>query len=349
MVDYVESVHTAHGATSRGHDVTWKRLILALGRFRVRTVVLIWTAISDSHARPGYIRWHDERTEGAAALPPTSLDWVVQLEVERSPAMPKVRVGVSSFATPLISTHHVRQTTSSTTTKAATAAATAKTKRVVSTVAPATEPAKKMTPSEAAASEAPTTKPGLSATPAPPSFEGKLRVVFAHISFFADTYAAHPISDPHARYAAVHAAIIGAPTTRSALCTLPSADGSTAGVFDCAGITDEMSDEQLDVALSGTTHKPALVFSAAQLPRLRGEGAAVVAPGIEVRMALDGDSGCFVQSSSGVLKLRRVWMDGDKELFEGFFEFTVNHTAMYARKGFDRKAQYSAGFWAVRL
>jgi hypothetical protein len=120
-------------------------------------------------------------------------------------------------------------------------------------------------------------------------------------------------------------------------------------VLDCAGIVDEMSDEQLDLALSGTTHKPTLSFSAAQLLRLRGEGAGVVAPGIEVRMALNGDSGCFVQSSSGVLKLRRVWMDGDKELFEGFFEFTVNHTAMYARKGFDRKAQYSAGLWAVRL
>jgi hypothetical protein len=262
--------------------------------------------------------------------------------------MPKVRVGVSGFAPSLISTHYHQQTTSSATTKAATAAATSSTKRVVSAVAPATEPAKKMTPSEAATSEAPTTKPGLSTTSAPPSFEGKLRAVFAHISFFTDTYAAHPISDPHARYAAVHAAITGAPATKSALCTLPSADGSTAGVFDCAGITDEMSDEQLDVALSGTTHKPTLGFSAAQLPRLRGEGTGVVAPGIEVRMALDGDSGCFVQSSAGVLKLRRVWVDGEKELFEGFFDFTVNHTAIYARKGFDCKAQYSAGFWAVR-
>jgi hypothetical protein len=139
---------------------------------------------------------------------------------------------------------------------------------------------------------------------------------------------------------------------KSALCTLLSTSDE-AGAFDCRGIMDQMSDEQFDVALSGVAQKDKLAFTADQQERLRGEGASLTASGVEVRMAL-AEEQCFVDSSTGVLKLRRVWAekgadDADaKELFEGFFEFTVNHSAVYARKGFDRKAQYSAGFWAVR-
>ncbi|KIJ63448.1 hypothetical protein HYDPIDRAFT_55027, partial [Hydnomerulius pinastri MD-312] len=61
---------------------------------------------------------------------------------------------------------------------------------------------------------------------------------------------------------------------------------------------------------------------------------------------------CGIKSARGVFKIKRVWAkvgDGStKELFEGFFSFSVSYDSMYKKAGHGNGAKYKFAFWGVR-
>lgn len=77
-------------------------------------------------------------------------------------------------------------------------------------------------------------------------------------------------------------------------------------------------------------------------------------PGIEGLLTVV-DGGCGVDSSKGVIKLKRLWKSQKKradgsyaELFEGFVSFNVSYSGLYKRKGHGKGEKLETAVWAVR-
>ncbi|EGN96495.1 hypothetical protein SERLA73DRAFT_186257 [Serpula lacrymans var. lacrymans S7.3] len=62
---------------------------------------------------------------------------------------------------------------------------------------------------------------------------------------------------------------------------------------------------------------------------------------------------CGIKASRGVFKMKRAWVKqgtgGEwRELFEGYFSFSVSYDNMYKKAGHGNGAKYKFAFWGVR-
>ncbi|GJE99477.1 hypothetical protein PsYK624_157410 [Phanerochaete sordida] len=178
--------------------------------------------------------------------------------------------------------------------------------------------------------------------PPAPHFSGKFDVYSTKLPFLQREYLPEGASKPN--FAAVHSKILfyQAKPDFSLRIVL---DGD-AGRFACSQVVNPISDEELEpIRLRGSAESVA--FDAREAAHKSTVGAG---PGYAARMALDtAHTGCgMVKSGKGTLKMRRVWEEDGKELFEGYWDFDVTYGPTLRRKGFGGGDTYAGAFWAVR-
>ncbi|KAG1723481.1 uncharacterized protein EDB91DRAFT_1015461, partial [Suillus paluster] len=62
---------------------------------------------------------------------------------------------------------------------------------------------------------------------------------------------------------------------------------------------------------------------------------------------------CGVKNAKGIWKMKRVWVGEttksvQKELFEGYFSFSVSYDSMYRKAGHGSGSMCRFAFWGVR-
>lgn len=119
------------------------------------------------------------------------------------------------------------------------------------------------------------------------------------------------------------------------------------GIFSCSQIANPMSDEELEpiYILNGATKDVAFSGTEAAHSSTVGKG-----PRYTAKLDLDtGATGCgMMNSGTGTFKMRKVWEDGDKELFEGYWTIKLKYAPTLKRKGFGSGGNGEGAFWAVR-
>ena len=111
-----------------------------------------------------------------------------------------------------------------------------------------------------------------------------------------------------------------------------------------------MAERPFDVILDSFTYKKSLTFTPTERSSLQAPEHSIPGPGLVGHTGLSPV--CGIKSARGVFKIKRVWakeQDGSvKELFEGFFSFSVCYDSMYRKAGHSNGAGYKFAFWGVR-
>lgn len=108
-----------------------------------------------------------------------------------------------------------------------------------------------------------------------------------------------------------------------------------------------MGDEPLSVAITQTVEHGSVDFSAKESISEHSDFVGTVKYGFEGLADVEDDS-CFGITGFGILKLRKVWDDGDgKRLYEGFFAVECEYGSLLQRKGHGRGEKFQGTFWAV--
>lgn len=113
---------------------------------------------------------------------------------------------------------------------------------------------------------------------------------------------------------------------------------------------DPMAERPFDITLDSFTHKKSLTFTPTERSSFQAPEHSTPGPGLVCHTGLLPV--CGIKSAKGVFKIKRVWeneQDGSvKELFEGFFSFSVCYDSMYRKAGHGNGAKYKFAFWGVR-
>lgn len=191
-------------------------------------------------------------------------------------------------------------------------------------------------------------------TQLPPTFSGNFDLYGMYLPFLARLCLPPGATTPD--YSAVYDRILASQAKHdyTARCFLAPQDVSSLapphGRFESASVLDPMAERPFDIMLDCFTYKKSLTFtpterSSFQVPEYSVPGSGLV-----------GHTGlspvCGIKSAKGVFKIKRIWtreQDGlMKELFEGFFSFSVCYDSMYRKAGHGNGATYKFAFWGVR-
>ncbi|KAH7890182.1 hypothetical protein F5I97DRAFT_647256 [Phlebopus sp. FC_14] len=179
-----------------------------------------------------------------------------------------------------------------------------------------------------------------------------------YLPFLAKAYLPHGATTPD--YAAVYDRILTCQAKHdyTARCFLappgvsssPDSQAPTCGRFESSTIIEPMLERPFDLNLGSFTYKKSLTFTPTERTSLLAPQQTPPGPGVIGQTGLPGKYG--VKSSRGVFKMKRVWVTTDerctKELYEGFFSFSVSYDGMYHKAGHGNGAKYKFAFWGVR-
>lgn len=219
------------------------------------------------------------------------------------------------------------------------------------------------TPRDPTAESVEKTRPGIqpiiqvpqpSATQHAPTFSGNFDLYGMYLPFLAKLCLPQGATTPD--YSAVYDRILASQAKHdyTARCFLAPQDTSSSapldGRFESGTVLDPIAERPFDITLDSFTYKKSLSFTPTERLSFQAPEHSTPGPG------LVGYTGllpvCGIKNARGVFKIKRVWtkeQDGSvKELFEGFFSFSVCYDSLYRKAGHGNGAKYKFAFWGVR-
>ncbi|KAH7903539.1 hypothetical protein BJ138DRAFT_1167982 [Hygrophoropsis aurantiaca] len=194
----------------------------------------------------------------------------------------------------------------------------------------------------------------------PPSYFGNFDLYGMYLPFLSKVYLPDNAMQPN--HASLYDAVLAHQAKRdvTARCYIgaPASSSSSTdpvanvGRFESLTVIDPMMERPFDMNLSAFTHKKNLTFTPTERSSFLAPEHIPAGAGIVAKTGLPGQ--CGIKSAKGVFKLKRVWTapgegaTGPKELFEGFFSFSVSYDGMYRKAGHGTGAKYKFAFWGVR-
>ncbi|KAG9318088.1 hypothetical protein JVU11DRAFT_154 [Chiua virens] len=187
-----------------------------------------------------------------------------------------------------------------------------------------------------------------------PSFSGNFDLYGMYLPYLAKLCLPPGATSPD--YSAVYDRILSSQAKHdyTARCFLSPHDVSTAvpphGRFESSSIIDPMAERPFEINLDSFTYKKALTFTPTERLSFQVPEHSTSGPG------LVGHTGllpvCGIKNARGIFKIKRVWTREQggllRELFEGFFSFSVGYDSMYRKAGHGNGATYKFAFWGVR-
>lgn len=191
-------------------------------------------------------------------------------------------------------------------------------------------------------------------TPHAPTFSGNFDLYGMYLPFLVKLCLPPGATTPD--YSAVYDRILASQAKHdyTARCFLAPQDASSSapphGRFESSSVLDPMAERPFDVTLDSFTYKRSLTFTPTERSSFQAPEHSIAGPGLVGHTGLS--PACGIKSAKGVFKIKRVWaaeQDGSvKELFEGFFSFSVCYDSMYRKAGHGNGAKYKFAFWGVR-
>ncbi|KAF9229018.1 hypothetical protein BS17DRAFT_724944 [Gyrodon lividus] len=188
----------------------------------------------------------------------------------------------------------------------------------------------------------------------PPTFSGNFDLYGMYLPFLVKVYLPTAATTPD--YTAVYDRILTSQAKHdyTARCFLAPPDTSSSaphfGRFESSTVLDPMVERPLDITLGAFTYKKALTYTPTERTSFQAPEQSTVGPGLVGHTGLPVT--CGIKSAKGVFKIKRVWATEEhgstKELFEGFFSFSVCYDSMYRKAGHGNGAKYKFAFWGVR-
>ncbi|KAH7919490.1 hypothetical protein BV22DRAFT_1051005 [Leucogyrophana mollusca] len=194
----------------------------------------------------------------------------------------------------------------------------------------------------------------------PPSYSGNFDLYGMYLPFLTKFYL--PAGATYPDYAALYEAVLAhqAKHDFTARCYLGAPTSSTSttdlvpsvGRFESQVVIDPMIERPFDMNIGPFTYKKNLTFTPTERSSFLAAEHNPAGPGMVAQTGLP--SQCGIKSAKGVFKIKRVWVApgegvaGPKELFEGFFSFSVSYDSMYRKAGHGTGAKYKFAFWGVR-
>ncbi|KIM80040.1 hypothetical protein PILCRDRAFT_822875 [Piloderma croceum F 1598] len=209
----------------------------------------------------------------------------------------------------------------------------------------------------------------ISANLPPPVYAGNLDLYGMFLPLLYNVYLPEGITVP--QYESLYKTLlrIQAKHDHSARCflTLPSnlADPISATNSNSSSVTkrsrfesptmiDPMTEMPYDIQLCNIIPRKTLFFAPnTEHSSFAAPEASSSAPGPGISASPSLPDQCGIKSSKGVFKMKRVWAkltpEGAlKELFEGFFSFSISFDNLYKQAGHGNGARYKYAFWAIR-
>ncbi|KAG2357665.1 hypothetical protein BDR07DRAFT_1612401 [Suillus spraguei] len=216
----------------------------------------------------------------------------------------------------------------------------------------------------------------------PAIFSGNFDLYGMYLPFLIKSYLPQGSTFPD--YASVYDTILAYQSKHdyTARCFLSLS--SDAGRAESASIFDPMMERPFDVLISNLKHREELTFTSSERTSFLAPNHSPVSPGVIGQAGLP--SQCGVKNARGIWKMKRVWVgEGEaeecenvdngttvdcvgtaadsstkanagkktskavkKELFEGYFSFSVSYDEMYRKAGHGSGSSCRFAFWGVR-
>ncbi|KAG2088689.1 uncharacterized protein F5147DRAFT_726787 [Suillus discolor] len=216
----------------------------------------------------------------------------------------------------------------------------------------------------------------------PAIFSGNFDLYGMYLPFLVKAYLPPGSTSPD--YAAVYDTILAYQSKHdyTARCFLSLS--SDTGRAESVSIFDPMMERPFDVLISNLKHRAELTFTSSERASFLAPEHSPVSPGVIGQAGLPPQ--CGVKNAKGIWKMKRVWVgegvvgecenvgDGTtidcvgeaadsstkanagkkaskavkKELFEGFFSFSVSYDQMYRKAGHGSGSTCRFAFWGVR-
>jgi hypothetical protein len=218
----------------------------------------------------------------------------------------------------------------------------------------------------------------------PAIFSGNFDIYGMYLPFLVKAYLPPGSTSPD--YAAVYDTILAYQCKHdyTARCFLSLS--SDAGRAESASVFDPMMERPFDVLISNLKHRAELTFTSSERASFLAPDHSPVSPGVIGQASLPPQ--CGVKNAKGIWKMKRVWVgegEGEagecesvnngttvdaigaaadtstkvnagkktskavkKELFEGYFSFSVSYDQMYRKAGHGSGSTCRFAFWGVR-
>ncbi|KAG1884547.1 hypothetical protein F4604DRAFT_1918977 [Suillus subluteus] len=218
----------------------------------------------------------------------------------------------------------------------------------------------------------------------PAIFSGNFDLYGMYLPFLVKAYLPQGNTSPD--YAAVYDTILAYQSKHdyTARCFLSLS--SDAGRAESASVFDPMMERPFDVLISNLKHRAELTFTSSERASFLAPDHSPVSPGVIGQVGLPPQ--CGVKNAKGIWKMKRVWVgegEGEagvcenvdngttvdhvgeaadsptkenlgtktskpvkKELFEGYFSFSVSYDQMYRKAGHGDGSACRFAFWGVR-
>ena len=199
-----------------------------------------------------------------------------------------------------------------------------------------------------------TTVPQQNITQLPPALSGNFDLYGMYLPFLAKLCLPPGATAPD--YSAVYDRILASQARHdyTARCFLAPQDASssapTHGRFESGTVQDPMAERPFDIILDAFTYKKSLTFTPTERLSFQAPEYSIPGPGLVGHTRLPPT--CGIKNARGIFKIKRVWAKEEngsvKELFEGFFSFSVCYDSMYRKAGHGNGAGSRFAFWGVR-
>lgn len=188
----------------------------------------------------------------------------------------------------------------------------------------------------------------------PPTFSGNFDLYGMYLPFLAKICL--PLGATTPNYSAVYDRILASQAKHdyTARCFLapqdPSSSAPPYGRLESASVLDPMVERPFDITLHSFTHMNSLSFTPIERSSFQAPEHSTPGPGLVAHTGLSPNFG--IKNAKGIFKIKRIWaqeQDGlVKELFEGFFSFSVSYDSTYRKADHSNGSVYKFAFWGVR-
>ncbi|KAG1853430.1 hypothetical protein DFJ58DRAFT_883639 [Suillus subalutaceus] len=206
----------------------------------------------------------------------------------------------------------------------------------------------------------------------PAIFSGNFDLYGMYLPFLVKAYLPQGSTSPD--YAAVYDTILAYQSKHDYTARCFLSVSSDAGRAESASVFDPMMERPFDVMISNLKHRTELTFTSSERASFLAPDHSPVSPGVIGQVGLPPQ--CGVKNAKGIWKMKRVWVgegEGElitsarrsdsstkanpdkktskpvkKELFEGYFSFSVSYDQMYRKAGHGDGSACRFAFWGVR-
>ena len=192
----------------------------------------------------------------------------------------------------------------------------------------------------------------LARSAAAPVYAGKFDWYSTLLPFLHREYL--PAGTRKPRYPELYTALLKVQAKPDFSGRLALSESGATGAFATSDIVNPMSDGPLEdpiYVLHGKTLDISL--GGKEMPKGQEGAAGTFKQGYKCDLEMDigGSGACgagMISAVTGTLKMRRVWCDGDKELFEGYIGAHITHGPTLRRKGHGAGNPWKTPIWAIR-